>query len=205
MIEIKNLSKKYKGEFLYHNFSCSFEENKVNVIMGSSGSGKTTLFRMMLGLEKYDEGKILGLNHQNKAVVFQEDRLIEALNVYENIDFVLKSYIDKQERDQQIKSVLELVEMIDYRDYPIKNLSGGMQRRVAIARALVCKASVLFMDEPFKGLDDELKIRILAKLKRQWQENKTTVFYITHDQQEGIWMGDAIYKLMKKPVKFYKI
>ena len=205
MIEIKNLSKTYKGESLYHDFSCSFEENKVNVIMGSSGSGKTTLFRMMLGLEKYDSGKILGLNHQNKAVVFQEDRLIEDLNVYENIDFVLKSYIDKKERDQQIKSVLELVELGDYRDYPIKNLSGGMQRRVAIARALVCKESILFMDEPFKGLDDELKFRILLKLKRRWQEDGTTVFYITHDQQEGIWMGDIVYKLTKKPVKFYKI
>ena len=76
MIEIKNLSKIYKGEFLYRNFNCAFEESKVNVILGSSGSGKTTLFRMMLGLEKYEAGQILGFSHKKIAVVFQEDRLV---------------------------------------------------------------------------------------------------------------------------------
>ncbi|MBU3810731.1 MAG: ATP-binding cassette domain-containing protein [Candidatus Niameybacter stercoravium] len=205
MIEIKNLSKMYKGEFLYRNFNCAFEENKVNVILGSSGSGKTTLFRMMLGLEKYDSGQILGLSHEKIAVVFQEDRLVEWMNVYENVAFVLKSSVEKQEMDKLINKALELVELIDYVDYSIKDLSGGMQRRVALARAIVRRESILFMDEPFKGLDDELRLRIITRLKAHWRENGTTVFLITHNQEEGMLLGDIIYKFVEKPVKFYKI
>lgn len=205
MIQIRNLSKEYRGEFLYHDFSCCFEANKVNVIMGNSGSGKTTLLRMMLGLEKYDAGEILGLEHEKIAVVFQEDRLIESLNVYENINFVLQSYVEQEERYKRIEEVLEWVELKPYKDFSIQHLSGGMKRRVAVARALACDYPILFMDEPFKGLEDELKWRILVKLKKKWQANQTTVFYITHDEKEGMWVGDVCYKLVKKPVKFYKI
>lgn len=205
MIEIKNLSKIYKGEFLYRNFNCAFEESKVNVILGSSGGGKTTLFRMMLGLEKYESGQILGFSHKKIAVVFQEDRLVEWMNVYENVAFVLKSSVEKQEMDKLINKALEVVELIDYVNYSVKDLSGGMQRRVVLARAIVCRDSILFMDEPFKGLDDELRLRIITRLKVYWRENGTTVFLITHNQQEGMLLGDIIYKLAEKPVKFYKI
>ena len=186
MIEIKNLSKMYKGEFLYRNFNCAFEENKVNVILGSSGSGKTTLFRMMLGLEKYEAGQILGFNHKKIAVVFQEDRLVEWMNVYDNVAFVLKSSVEKQEMDKLINKALELVELIDYVNYSVKDLSGGMQRRVVLARAIVCRDSILFMDEPFKGLDDELRLRIITRLKVHWRENRTTVFLITHKDRKSV-------------------
>lgn len=205
MIEIKGLSKIYKGEFLYNNFNCSFEEGKVNVITGASGSGKTTLMRMMLGLEKYDAGQIRGVNHQKFVAVFQEDRLIEWLSVYENIAFVLKSHVEKEEMDNLIHEVLELVELPDYKDYMIKDLSGGMQRRVALARAIVYKEASLFMDEPFKGLDDELRMRIVSRLKKRWQEQGATVFLITHNQEESALLGDIVYRFFEKPVRFYKI
>lgn len=205
MIEIKNLSKIYKGEFLYRNFNCSFEEGKVNVIIGASGSGKTTLFRMMLGLTNYDTGTIKGLEHKKVSVVFQEDRLIEWLNVYENIAFVLKSYLEKEEMDKLINEALEIVQLSEYRDYAIKDLSGGMQRRVALARVVVCKEAVVFLDEPFKGLDDQLRICIAKKLKEKWKEEETTVFLITHNQEEGALLGDIVYRFFEKPVRFYKI
>lgn len=205
MIEIKDLSKIYKGEFLYRNFNCAFEEGKVNVITGASGSGKTTLVRMMLGLERYDSGRIIGINHQKVVAVFQEDRLIEWLNVYENIAFVLKSYVEKEEMDNLIHEALELVELDTYKDYAIKDLSGGMQRRVALARAIARRGAILFMDEPFKGLDDELRMRIVSRLKKQWQEQGVTVFLITHNQEESALLGDIVYRFFEKPVRFYKI
>lgn len=205
MIEIKNLSKIYKGEFLYKDFNITFETGKVTVITGASGSGKTTFLRILAGLEKCERGKILGLEHQKTAVVFQEDRLLEWMSVYDNIAFVLKSYVEHEKIAVIIKKVLELVELWDYKDYKIKDLSGGMQRRVAIARALAYKSDLLLMDEPFKGLDDELKERVMNRLKKLWQEEARTVVMITHNQAEAERLGSCIYQIREKPVRFYKI
>lgn len=182
-----------------------FEKGKVTVLAGSSGSGKTTLLKVIAGTEKSEKGQVLGLEGENIAVVFQEDRLLEWLNVYENISYVLKSYMQKEKMDNVIRSVLEMVELWEYKEYKIKDLSGGMQRRVAIARAVAYKHSVLLMDEPFKGLDNELKDRIMTRLKKAWKEEGRTVIMITHNQEEIEFLGDCVYKLEQKPVKYYKI
>ena len=182
-----------------------FEKGKVTVLAGSSGSGKTTLLKVIAGTEKSEKGQVLGLEEENIAVVFQEDRLLEWLNVYENISYVLKSYMQKEKMDNVIRSVLEMVELWEYKEYKIKDLSGGMQRRVAIARAVAYKHSVLLMDEPFKGLDNELKDRIMTRLKKAWKEEGRTVIMITHNQEEIEFLGDCVYKLEQKPVKYYKI
>ena len=205
MIKVKDLSKSYKGTFLYKDFNMEFEKGKVTVLAGSSGSGKTTLLKVIAGTEKSEKGQVLGLEGENIAVVFQEDRLLEWLNVYENISYVLKSYMQKEKMDNVIRSVLEMVELWEYKEYKIKDLSGGMQRRVAIARAVAYKHSVLLMDEPFKGLDNELKDRIMTRLKKAWKEEGRTVIMITHNQEEIEFLGDCVYKLEQKPVKYYKI
>lgn len=205
MIEIKNLSKIYKGEFLYKDFGIAFEKEKVTVITGPSGGGKTTLLRLMIGAEKCEKGQVLGFERENVAFVFQEDRLLEWLSIYENIAYVLKSYMEYDEMGIVIKQVLEIVELWAYKDYKIKDLSGGMQRRVAVARALAYKSTVLLMDEPFKGLDDDLKYRIINRLKKLWKEEGKTVIIITHSQTEASILGDYTYKLQEKPVRIYKI
>lgn len=205
MIQIKNLSKIYKGEFLYKDFDIAFEKGKVTVITGPSGGGKTTLLRLMIGVEKCERGQILGLERESVACVFQEDRLLEWLSVYENIAYVLKSYMEYDEMGTVIQEVLEIVELWAYKSYKIKDLSGGMQRRVAVARALACKNAVLLMDEPFKGLDDDLKYRIMNRLKKLCQEEARTVIMITHSQTEASMLGDYTYKLQEKPVRIYKI
>ena len=114
MIEIKGLCKSYGEDYLYKDFEIEFEEGKVTALLGSSGSGKTTLIRILLGIEKYEKGQILGLENKNIAAVFQEDRLIKWLDVYNNIAFVLKSYINEDEMKKQIQIVLELVELWEY-------------------------------------------------------------------------------------------
>lgn len=205
MIEIKNLSKIYKGEFLYKDFNIAFETGKVTVITGVSGSGKTTCLKILAGLEKFERGQVTGLEHQKIAVVFQEDRLLEWMSVYDNIAFVLKSYMQPEEMTVVIKEVLELVELWDYRDYKIKDLSGGMQRRITLARALAYESDVLLMDEPFKGLDDELKVRIMRRLKKIWEAKPKTVIMITHNQAEVEILGDSSYQIREKPIRFYKI
>lgn len=205
MIEVKGLSKSYGGDYLYKDFNIQFEEGKVTTLLGASGSGKTTLIRILLGIEKYEKGQILGLEHKNIAVVFQEDRLIKWLDVYNNIAFVLKSYMNEDEIKERIQNVLELVELWEYKDYKISALSGGMQRRVALARALVYASDILILDEAFKGLDYELKMRVITKIKKMLEEEKRTTILITHDMEEAHLLGDILYTFRDKPVKNYKI
>ena len=205
MIEVKGLSKSYGGDYLYKDFNIQFEEGKVTTLLGASGSGKTTLIRILLGIEKYEKGQILGLEHKNIAVVFQEDRLIKWLDVYNNIAFVLKSYMNEDEIKERIQNALELVELWEYKGYKISALSGGMQRRVALARALVYTSDILILDEPFKGLDYELKMRVITKIKKMLEEEKRITILITHDMEEAHLLGDILYTFRDKPVKNYKI
>nr|WP_307992695.1 ATP-binding cassette domain-containing protein [uncultured Niameybacter sp.] len=205
MIEIKGLCKSYGEDYLYKDFEIEFEEGKVTALLGSSGSGKTTLIRILLGIEKYEKGQILGLENKNIAAVFQEDRLIKWLDVYNNIAFVLKSYMNEDEMTKQIQNALELVELWEYKDYKISALSGGMQRRVSLARALAYTSHILILDEPFKGLDYELKMRVITKIKEMLKEEKRTTILITHDMEEAHLLGDVLYTFRDKPVKNYKI
>lgn len=205
MIEIKGLSKSYGENYLYKDFNIQFEKEKVTALLGSSGSGKTTLIRILIGIEKYEKGQILGLENKNIAVVFQEDRLIKWLDVYDNIAFVLKTFMNENEIRERIQKVLELVELWEYKDYKISSLSGGMQRRVALARALAYISQILILDEPFKGLDYELKMRVITKMKEMLIEEKRTTILITHDMEEARLLGDVLYTFKDKPVKNYKI
>ncbi|MEG0152463.1 MAG: ATP-binding cassette domain-containing protein [Niameybacter sp.] len=205
MIQVKGLLKKYDQGTLYENFDIEFESGKVSVLLGASGSGKTTLIRILLGFEKYEKGYIIGLEKEKISVVFQENRLIKWMSVYENIELVLKSYLTVEEQRVKIKEVLELVELWEYRGCQIDELSGGMQRRIALARALAYKSKVLILDEPFKGQDYALKIRLMKKMKKMLQDEPRTTLFITHDMEEAHFLGEELYILRDKPVKFYKI
>ncbi len=94
---------------------------------------------------------------QSISYMFQEDRLLPWLTVYDNIAFVLKSSTFKCEIENIIDKYLDLVNLKEYKDYTLDKLSGGMKRRVALARAFAYKSEVLIMDEPFKGIDLTLK------------------------------------------------
>ena len=112
---------------------------------GSSGKGKTTLLRILIGLEKADNGKITGMEGKDISVVFQEDRLCENLNVLSNIRLVQeKKKEGKQEFLKKVQKGLEEVGLLECSHQPVKELSGGMKRRVAILRALYAKWDILF-------------------------------------------------------------
>ena len=149
-IKIENLSKSYDGRQVFENLNMELTEGRITCIMAPSGKGKTTLLRILIGLEQADRGKITGIEGKNISVVFQEDRLCENLNVLSNIRLV-------QKEKTEIREGLEAVGLLDCCHQPVRELSGGMKRRVAILRALYAKWDILFLDEPFKGLDKEMK------------------------------------------------
>lgn len=192
MIEIKNLCKSYDGKVIYRELNLIIPEQTISCIIGPSGCGKTTLLRMLAGLEAYDEGEILGTRGKRKAFVFQEDRLMPWLSVKENIEYVLDSWCSKDQMEKQISQILQLLKLSDEENVPVQKLSGGMKRRVAIGRALAFESEILLLDEPFKGLDDDLKWHVLKGILAYLEEKPRTVICVTHDKEVAMHLGHLI-------------
>ena len=187
MIELKDISKAYGANVVLDRFNCLIETGSVTCIMGSSGQGKTTLLRIILGLEQPDGGQIIGMSDQRKSVVFQEDRLCENLSAAANIRLVCNGAL-------RAGSIAEAMAAVGLDPGCVRqtarSMSGGQRRRVALLRALMAEYDVLFMDEPFKGLDTETKERVMLYTKEQ-SRGKTVVF-VTHDETECEVMGGRV-------------
>ena len=179
-IILQNISKSYGSKVIFADFSLEFEEKKTSIIMGSSGIGKTTLMNIMLGLIQPDSGKIEGLAGKKISAVFQEDRLLENKSGIENILFVLKN---PKNYTKKAKEVLNDAELLDFYAQKAAEYSGGMKRRLTLCRALISEYDILILDEPFKGLDDKIKPKIMQMIKKYAFDK--TVIIITHDKNEA--------------------
>ncbi len=195
-IELNNVTKKYNNNVIFESLSFTFKENEITCIMGASGVGKTTLVRMIAGLTSYD-GNITNID--KISYIFQEDRLIPNLTVYQNLEYVIKGiYKEKEKRNEIINNILDKIELKEYASYYPSELSGGMAQRVSIARAFIYPSDVLIMDEPFKQMDKELKDKIISEFLSLLKENKRTVIYITHDLEEAKSITNNIYVIENK-------
>jgi ABC-type nitrate/sulfonate/bicarbonate transport system ATPase subunit len=176
-IILKNISKSFGTHTVLNHFSAEIPLCGVTVIRGVSGAGKTTLFRLLLGLEKVDQGTIIGMEGRKPAVVFQEDRLLPWATAQENASL----------GSDQAKAgdALSRLGLRDNLCQLPRELSGGMKRRVAIARALAYGGDILFLDEPFTGLDEENK-RVAAQAL---MDCGIPILVITHDDTEADLFG----------------
>ena len=181
-IVIQGLWKAFDGKPVLENFSARLPAGQVTGLMAPSGGGKTTLLRILMGLEPADRGTITGLEGLRLSAVFQEDRLCDNLNPVSNIRLV-----SPKRTPQEVRQALEGVGLSDCFAQPVRELSGGMRRRVAILRALLADYDLLFLDEPFRGLDAETKAVVLADTKRRCAGR--TVLLVTHDPSELDAMG----------------
>ena len=193
-IQIEHLDKAYGKNQVLKNFSAVIPEGKTTCIMAPSGKGKTTLLNILLGLEPYDKGRIRGLEGRKKSAVFQEDRLCENLSSRANIRMIRERKISGcREFSKKMEEGLEALELKELGNQPVRELSGGMKRRTAILRALLADWEILFMDEPFKGLDIETKKKVMEYVKKECHGK--TVFFVTHDPEEAKEMGAEILVL----------
>lgn len=180
MLEVKNVSKAYDNKQVFDNFSLDFGESGRWALLGPSGCGKTTLLRLISGLEKPDSGEIIFHRPAKISMVFQEDRLLQALDVRGNILAVLGKDAESRRLADECLHRCGLQGVAD--EFPA-SLSGGMQRRVAVARAIAFKGDILLLDEPFKGLDDDTK-RQVGDFVFENDDNRLTIL-ITHDKDEA--------------------
>lgn len=191
MIEIKNISFSFGNNKIISDLSLEIEEGKTYCIMGKSGVGKTTLMKLIAGLLKPDKGEILGTEKLKKSFIFQENRLLPGLSVYENIKFVTAD-------EEKITNALQDTSLLSEKNKMIDELSGGMARRVAIARATAFDGDIFFIDEPLYGLDVKTSQGILELIKNT-VKNKTALI-ITHSPEEAFYLSDKIIFLKNIPV-----
>lgn len=178
MIELKNVSFSYGELQVLKNFNLTVSDGECVQLYGVSGSGKTTVARIILGLETASGGQIVV--PQKLSVVFQEDRLLENLDVLKNIRLVL----DKDKYDLADKLLKEF-RLYNVRKKRVSTLSGGMKRRVALARAIAYGGDALILDEPFNGLDTDNKQIAADIIKREFIDKNKPVLLITHVKEDA--------------------
>ncbi|MCC8129375.1 MAG: ATP-binding cassette domain-containing protein [Clostridiales bacterium] len=184
----EGLCKRYGPLTVLDGVSLSFPAGACVAIMAPSGGGKTTLFRLLAGLEMPDEGRLLGFGQSKISMVFQEDRLCGHLSPVTNAALVQP----KPDR-AAIRRELETILPADCLDRPASTLSGGMKRRAAIARAVLAPSDVLLLDEPFTGLDEETRGRVIRYV--QERQRGRLLLMTTHLREEAVALGAEIIGL----------
>lgn len=210
MLQIKNISKTYKegkkNVEALKDVSLNINKGEFVALVGPSGCGKSTLLRCIADLIKITKGKIL-LNKkeikksQSKmGMIFQHFSSFPWLTIRENIEFGLNlKKISKKRKKEIVDHYLFITGLKDFADVYPKDLSGGMNQRVGIARTLANSPEVVLMDEPFSSLDGQTKSLMQELLLTIWNKNKTTVFFVTHDVEEAIFLADRVYIMSTKP------
>ena len=207
LVDIREKSYENKNKPSYNsaikNMKFIVPQGQFCCIVGPSGCGKTTLLNLLSGLDENLDGTIM---YQDNSIpknwpigyMFQEPRLMPWLTVKQNVAIVT------QQTAEEIKLSETLINEMGLNNYMNSfpsELSGGMQRRVAIARAFVNRPKILLLDEPFISLDETVGNLLRQMLLKLWENQKTTIIFVTHDLREAIYMSDRILFLSKGPSK----
>ena len=218
-LHLVNLTKSFGDFKAVDNLTLTIPAGSFFALLGPSGCGKTTTLRMVAGLEEPTSGQIkLGQDDITNLppykrwvnTVFQSYALFPHLTIYENVAFGLRRQKAK-DIDNQVKAMLELVELTTQAQKKPQQFSGGQQQRVAVARALINEPDVLLLDEPLGALDLKLRRQMQLELKRIQTEVGITFVHVTHDQEEAMTMADTIAVMnegkieqMGSPIQIYE-
>ena len=192
-MNLQSVSFTFEKKQVLREFSLELPEKGVVVLMGRSGCGKTTLLRLIAGLEQPEAGRILNPAHK-PAFLFQEDRLLPQLSVYQNL-----MLIRPKEGAQEVNLRLQQMGLSEEAESYPDQLSGGMKRRVALARALCYNGDVLILDEPLKGLSPEHRRQLWPMLMAEGK--KRLVLWVSHDTEEAATVADRVVHLAGIPLR----
>ena len=210
---VKRIFNTRNGEMVALNgVSLDIMENEFICVVGPSGCGKSTLLNIIAGLlepssgKVYCDGKEVVGTGTERGVVFQQYALFPWMTVKKNVMFALEMRgIKGAEAEKEAMKYLEMVDLAKFADHYPKELSGGMKQRVAIARAYAADPEVLLMDEPFGALDAQTRTQLQSELLDTWQKKKKTCFFITHDVDEAIILGQKCIIMSARPGRIKEI
>lgn len=203
-LEVRNATVSYAGKPVVSRVSLVLDAGEIGCLLGPSGCGKTSLLRAIAGFEPVTEGEIylhgrcvarpgmsLAPEKRRVGMVFQDFALYPHLSVAKNVAFGIRN-LSRKARRQRVEELLELVELErEGEKYP-HQLSGGQQQRVALIRAMAPRPEILLLDEPFSGLDVELREQLAREVRGILQRDGVTAILVTHDQFEAFAMADII-------------
>lgn len=205
-LHIEDVYKAYGGKLVLDNVDLTVQRGELCTLVGPSGCGKSTLLRLILGEEYPTAGRILidaqaaGPPDPRRGIVFQRYSLFPHLSVLKNVSLGprlsgLRTDGRRGAIDREAIAYLERMRLADHAHKYPHELSGGMQQRVAIAQSLIMKPKILLMDEPFGALDPDTREDMQLFLLELWEEQRMTVFFVTHDLEEAAFLGTRILVL----------
>jgi NitT/TauT family transport system ATP-binding protein len=205
---LENVYKSYDGRVVLDDIDFSVSRGAFCTVVGPSGCGKSTMLRLILGQEMPDsgtlnlEGRPIGFTDTRRGIVYQKYSLYPHLSVIENVmlgkklslGFIKSKAGTNAARDEAVV-YLQRTGLADHADKYPHELSGGMRQRVAIAQALIMKPKILLMDEPFGALDPGTRENMQLFILEIWEQSGMTVFFVTHDLEEAVFLGTRIIVL----------
>jgi len=208
MIEVRHISKSFKGLQVLKDISATFEKGQTNLIIGQSGSGKTVLMKCAVGLYSVDHGQVIyddrifsdmseheRMNIRKEVgMLFQGGALFDSKTVEENVMFPLSMFTKQsfEEKLERVNFCLKRVNLENVNKLYPSELSGGMIKRVAIARAISVNPKYLFCDEPNSGLDPHTAGMIDNLISEITKEYKMTTIINTHDMNSVLEIGEKV-------------
>jgi multiple sugar transport system ATP-binding protein len=201
-VTYEHVTKNFDGTTAVRDLTLQVNDAEFMVLVGPSGCGKSTALRMLAGLEKISDGRILigdqvvnnvAPQARDIAMVFQSYALYPHMTVYDNLAFGLRNKkVPRKDIDRRVRRAAEILDLDPLIKRKPKQLSGGQRQRVALGRAIVREPAAFLMDEPLSNLDAKLRVQTRAEILKLQRELSTTTIYVTHDQVEAMTMGDRI-------------
>ncbi|MFO6424536.1 ABC transporter ATP-binding protein [Motilimonas sp. KMU-193] len=203
-LEIAQVHCSYNGVEILSDMSVTLESNEILCLLGSSGCGKTTLLKAIAGLLPLKSGDItingrqvngenlhLPAEQRKVGMIFQDYALFPHMTVMENVVFGI-DHLSKAEQQQRANQVLALVKLSDFAERYPHQLSGGQQQRVAIARALAYQPDIMLLDEPFSNIDSQVRLELIAEIKRILKQAGISAVFVTHSKEEAFAFADKL-------------
>jgi len=202
ILSLEGIGKSFSGQPVLKGIDLTVQEGEFVSLLGPSGCGKTTTLNVIAGFQHPDEGEVriagqrvneVPTHRRNLGMVFQGHALFPHMTCFENVAFGLRMRrLPAPELQARVTEALELVHLGGFdRRYP-RELSGGQQQRVGLARALAVRPSILLLDEPLSNLDAKLRRAMQGELRAIHTRVRTTMVYVTHDQEEALTLSDRI-------------
>ena len=208
MINVRNLTKSFGNNLIWHDVSLDIQDSETLAIIGKSGSGKSVLLKHLNALLYPDSGEIiidgealfelsysqLRKTRQQFGILFQGGALFDSINTFENVAFPLRYFTSQSESEieQNVNEALKLVNLENSGSLPTSALSGGMRKRVGLARAIILKPRYLLYDEPTSGLDPKTSDEINELIVYMSDVLDITSIVITHDMHSVLRIAEKV-------------